>query len=136
MKDYAVVGKSVERTDARIKVSGSARYAADLIAPGMLHGKILRSPLAHAKIVSIDTSRAQALPGVMGVITGKDFPGIPFGTRPDNGTAAHAHHESPPFRRRRGCCRCNRVKISRRKPLTSSRSSTRSCPWSSPAKTR
>jgi 4-hydroxybenzoyl-CoA reductase subunit alpha len=49
----------------------------------MLHGKLLRSPLAHAKILNIDISRAKALPGVMGVITGRDFPGIPFGTRPD-----------------------------------------------------
>jgi CO/xanthine dehydrogenase Mo-binding subunit len=83
MKSYSVVGTSVERTDARIKVTGSARYAGDLIAPGMLHGKLLRSPLAHARIRNIDTSRARALPGVRAVITGEDFPGIPFGTRPD-----------------------------------------------------
>ena len=83
MKDYQVVGKSVERKDARIKATGSARYAGDLIAPGMLHGKILRSPVAHAKILDIDTTKAAALPGVLAVITGKDFPGIPFGTRPD-----------------------------------------------------
>ena len=83
MDEYSVVGKSVERTDGRVKVTGKARYAGDLVAPGMLHGKILRSPLAHAKILNIDTSRAKALPGVMAVITGKDFPGIPFGTRPD-----------------------------------------------------
>ena len=83
MKNYKVVGKPVERKDARVKATGAARYAADLTAPGMLHGKILRSPLAHARILNIDTSRARALPGVMGVITGKDFPGIPFGTRPD-----------------------------------------------------
>jgi CO/xanthine dehydrogenase Mo-binding subunit len=49
----------------------------------MIHGKILRSPFAHANILSIDTSRAKKLPGVFAVITGKDFPGIPFGTRPD-----------------------------------------------------
>ena len=55
----------------------------DLLSPGMLYGKILRSPVAHAKILHIDASRARALPGVMAVITGKDFPGIPFGTRPD-----------------------------------------------------
>jgi CO/xanthine dehydrogenase Mo-binding subunit len=83
MEEYSVVGKSVERTDGRVKVTGKARYAGDLVAPGMLHAKILRSPLAHAKILNIDTSRAKALPGVMAVITGKDFPGIPFGTRPD-----------------------------------------------------
>lgn len=82
-RQYRVVGKPVERTDARVKVTGSARYAGDLVAPGMLHGKLLRSPLAHAKILNIDVSKARALPGVMAVITGKDFPGIPFGTRPD-----------------------------------------------------
>src|SRR5512139_4032019 len=83
MEEYSVVGKPVERTDGRVKVTGRARYAGDLVAPGMLHGKFLRSPVAHANILNIDTSRAKRLPGVMGVITGKDFPGIPFGTRPD-----------------------------------------------------
>ena len=83
MAEYEVVGKPVERTDGRVKATGKARYAGDLVAPGMLHGKILRSPLAHAKILNIDTSKARRLPGVMGVITGKDFPGIPFGTRAD-----------------------------------------------------
>jgi CO/xanthine dehydrogenase Mo-binding subunit len=83
MVEYSVVGKSVERTDGRLKVTGKARFAGDLVAPGMLHGKILRSPVAHANILHIDTSRAKALPGVMAVITGKDFPGSPFGTRPD-----------------------------------------------------
>jgi 4-hydroxybenzoyl-CoA reductase subunit alpha len=82
-REYQVVGKPVERTDGRIKATGKARYAGDLVAPGMLHGKILRSPLAHAKILNIDTGGARRLPGVMAVITGKDFPGIPFGTRPD-----------------------------------------------------
>ncbi len=83
MTEYSVVGKSVERTDGRVKVTGKARFAGDLVAPGMLHGKILRSPVAHAKILHIDTGRAKALPGVMAVITGRDFPGSPFGTRPD-----------------------------------------------------
>jgi 4-hydroxybenzoyl-CoA reductase subunit alpha len=83
MAEYSVVGKPVERTDGRIKASGSAKYAADLIAPGMLYGKLLRSPLAHAKIKNIDTKKAKALKGVKAVITGRDFPGVPFGTRPD-----------------------------------------------------
>ena len=82
-EEYQVVGKPVERTDGRVKATGKARYAGDLIAPGMLHGKILRSPVAHAKILNIDTSEAKKLQGVIAVITGKDFPGIPFGTRPD-----------------------------------------------------
>jgi len=83
MEELKVVGKSVERKDGRVKVTGKARYAGDLVAPGMLHGKLLRSPHAHAKILNIDTSKANALPGVMGIITGKDFPGIPYGVRPD-----------------------------------------------------
>jgi 4-hydroxybenzoyl-CoA reductase subunit alpha len=83
MGEYSVVGKSVERTDGRVKVTGTARFAGDLIAPGMLHGKFLRSPHAHAKILNIDTSKAERLPGVMAAITGADFPGEPFGTRPD-----------------------------------------------------
>ena len=83
MGDYSIVGKSVERTDGRVKVTGKARFAGDLVAPGMLHGKILRSPVAHAKILNIDTSKAERFPGVLGVITGKDFPGKPYGTRPD-----------------------------------------------------
>ena len=56
MVEYSVVGKSVERTDGRVKVTGKAKYAGDLVAPGMLHGKLLRSPLAHAKILNIDTA--------------------------------------------------------------------------------
>jgi CO/xanthine dehydrogenase Mo-binding subunit len=83
MVEYSVVGKSVERTDGRVKVTGKAGFSGDLIAPGMLHGKILRSPLAHAKILHIDMSKAKTHPGVMGVMTGRDFPGILFGTRPD-----------------------------------------------------
>ncbi|MBW2063463.1 MAG: molybdopterin-dependent oxidoreductase [Deltaproteobacteria bacterium] len=83
MNELKVVGKSVERKDGRLKVAGKARFAGDLVAPGMLYGKMLRSPVAHGKILNIDTSRAKALPGVMAVITGKDFPGKPYGTRPD-----------------------------------------------------
>ncbi|MBW2029738.1 MAG: molybdopterin-dependent oxidoreductase [Deltaproteobacteria bacterium] len=83
MEQLKVVGKSVERKDGRAKVTGRARFAGDLVAPGMLHGKILRSPIAHGNILNIDTSKARALPGVMAVITGEDFPGKPYGTRPD-----------------------------------------------------
>jgi CO/xanthine dehydrogenase Mo-binding subunit len=56
------------------KVTGRAAYGADLTMPGMLHGAILRSPHAHARIVSIDTSAAEAVPGVKAVITGQDIP--------------------------------------------------------------
>jgi CO/xanthine dehydrogenase Mo-binding subunit len=78
-KNYRVVGKPLPRIDGKVKVTGSAVFADDLTAPGMLYGKLLRSPYAHARIKNIDTSQAAALPGVRAVITGKDFPGIVVG---------------------------------------------------------
>ena len=63
------------------RMRGITRYTDDLKLPGLLHGKIKRSPHAHARIVSIDTSRAEALPGVHAVVTGRDFP-IPYGIIP------------------------------------------------------
>ncbi|MBI2917103.1 MAG: molybdopterin-dependent oxidoreductase [Chloroflexi bacterium] len=82
MPDYAIVGKSVPRKDGRVKVTGQAQYGGDLVLPGMLHGKVLRSPHAHARIVSVDASRALRVPGVRAVITGQDFPGIKYGFLP------------------------------------------------------
>lgn len=79
MKDYSIVGKPVDRVDGPVKATGEAKYTDDMILPRMLYGKILRSPLAHASILNIDTSRAQRLPGVKAVITGKDTLGIKFG---------------------------------------------------------
>ena len=79
MKDYSVIGKSLPRIDARDKVTGRALYTVDITMPGMLCGMILRSPLPHAKILSIDTSRALKLPGVKAVVTGEDTPKIKFG---------------------------------------------------------
>lgn len=73
MKEYSVIGKRLPRIDGIAKATGSAKYAADLSIPGMLHGKILRSTLPHARIVSIDTSKAMKLTGVRGVITYEDF---------------------------------------------------------------
>ena len=77
--DYRVVGKPVPRIDGKVKVTGTATFADDLFMPRMLHGKLLRSPYAHAKIKNIDTRKAEKLPGVRAVITGKDFPGIVVG---------------------------------------------------------
>lgn len=68
-----VIGKSVVRKDALEKVTGAAKYVGDLKFSPMLHAKILRSPYAHARIVSIDTSEAKKLPGVKAVVTGEDF---------------------------------------------------------------
>jgi len=68
-----IVGASVRRVDAVEKVTGRARYAGDLVVPGMVHGKILRSPLPHARIARIETAAAERVPGVVAVLTGKDL---------------------------------------------------------------
>ena len=73
-RKYKVVGTRPIRHDGLEKVIGSAKYGADTQLAGMLHGKVLRSPHAHARIRSIDTSKAEALPGVTAVVTAKDFP--------------------------------------------------------------
>ena len=81
---FLVVGKDVPRTDAVPKVTGAAQYVADLHFPGMLHAAVLRSPHPHARIVSIDTSAAAALPGVKAVATGADTAKRKWGAfRPD-----------------------------------------------------
>ena len=69
------IGKNVRRIDTPSKVSGRLKYAGDMTMPGMLHVQVLRSPHAHARIVSIDTSAAEAMEGVAGVITSVDVPG-------------------------------------------------------------
>lgn len=79
MSELSVVGKSLPRVDGLLKLTGQAKFTTDVVLPGMLHGKLLRSPLAHAKILSIDTSKAEKLPGVMCVLTGKDTWGIRYG---------------------------------------------------------
>jgi putative selenate reductase molybdopterin-binding subunit len=76
---YEVVGQSLPRADAQEKVTGKAAYAIDMRLPGMVFGEILRSPVAHARIVSIDTSRAREIPGVLAVYTQEDMPQAKFG---------------------------------------------------------
>ncbi len=75
-QEYDVVGTRPIRHDGPDKVMGRARYAADVHLTGMLHGKILRSPHPHARIRSIDASRALARPGVVAVVTAADFPEV------------------------------------------------------------
>jgi CO/xanthine dehydrogenase Mo-binding subunit len=70
-----IIGGSFPKPDARAKASGRALYAGDIARPGMLYGKILRSPHAHAKVVAIDVSGAVAMPGVKAVVTSADIPG-------------------------------------------------------------
>lgn len=71
MAEYAIIGKSVPKVDAVPKVTGAAKYAGDIFLPRMLCGKILRSPHPHARILNINTSKAERLLGVKAVITGK-----------------------------------------------------------------
>src|SRR5262245_57166546 len=79
---FTVIGQPLPKIDAWAKVTGETRYADDLVLPRMAHAKLLRSPHAHARIVSIDTARARARPGVLGVITGHDLPPVKFGILP------------------------------------------------------
>lgn len=79
---FAVVGTPMPRVDAPDKATGRAKYAGDLRPPNMLWGRILTSPVAHAKIVSIDTTEAEKLPGVKAVITAKDVPDVKYGVSP------------------------------------------------------
>jgi CO/xanthine dehydrogenase Mo-binding subunit len=67
------VGRSMQRLDGREKLRGEAEFVGDMSVPGMLFGKVLRSPVPHARIVSIDASRAEAIPGVACVLTGRDL---------------------------------------------------------------
>ena len=75
-QEYAVIGARPVRHDGEDKVTGRARYSADIHLPGMLTGKLLRSPHAHARIRGINTSRAAALPGVHAVVTAADMPDV------------------------------------------------------------
>lgn len=84
MSEYAIIGKSVDKVDAIPKVTGTAKYAGDVTLPRTLCGKILRSPHAHARILNVDTSRAEKLIGVKAVITGKgDTAGVRYGLFPE-----------------------------------------------------
>ena len=75
-RDFEVVNHSVPRRDGRAKVSGRALYVSDVKLPGMAYAKVLRSPYAHARIVSLDTSKAEAHPGVYNVLRGDDLEGL------------------------------------------------------------
>ncbi|HYT52383.1 MAG TPA: xanthine dehydrogenase family protein molybdopterin-binding subunit [Gaiellaceae bacterium] len=67
------VGRSAPRKDAREKLRGQAEFVGDLVVPRMLHGKVLRSPFAHARVVSVDTREAESMPGVVCVLTASDL---------------------------------------------------------------
>ena len=71
---YRLIGTRPNRPDGLDKVTGRARYGADISLPGMLHGAVVRSPYAHARIKNIDATKALALPGVKAVVTRADLP--------------------------------------------------------------
>lgn len=75
-EEFSVIGKRLPRADAIEKVNGEAKFTSDIQLAGMLHAKFLRSPHAHARILKIDTTRAEALPGVKAVLTCKNVPKI------------------------------------------------------------
>jgi len=79
-----VIGKRITKPDAPDKATGKTIYINDMVLPRMLYGKILHTDRVHAKIISIDTSAAKALPGVHAVITGDDIPVLKFGATRDN----------------------------------------------------
>jgi len=89
-EEFNVVGKRPIRHDGNDKVTGRARYSADMTLPRLLHGKILRSPHAHARIKAIDPTRALALSGVKAVVTSADF-AQPSGKVADLGEGAMAN---------------------------------------------
>jgi 4-hydroxybenzoyl-CoA reductase subunit alpha len=79
MRSFSIIGKDIPRNDAEAKARGTALYTDDLKLPGMLHGRLLRSPLPHARIRHIDVSQALSLKGVKCVITGEDTPKVKYG---------------------------------------------------------
>ncbi|HET9381179.1 MAG TPA: oxidoreductase, partial [Streptomyces sp.] len=94
------LGASLPASDARAKTEGTFPYAADLWAEGLLWGAVLRSPHAHARIVSIDTTHAREMPGVRAVITHEDVPGDPLhgrgkADRPVFASEVVRHHGEP-----------------------------------------
>ena len=82
MEEFSVIGKSVPRTDAWDKVIGRAVYTDDMKLPNMLHGKLLRSPHAHARVLNVNIEKALKLPGVKAIMTGKDILPIKYGIVP------------------------------------------------------
>ncbi|MFQ5852653.1 MAG: xanthine dehydrogenase family protein molybdopterin-binding subunit [Candidatus Binatia bacterium] len=79
VEQHRVVGLPIERVDGAEMVSGKSLYAVDMKLPGMLWGKVLRSPIAHGRVLRVDPERARKIPGVQAVITAKDVPRLRYG---------------------------------------------------------
>ena len=110
MTDFDFIGASYERGDGYEKARGLAIYGTDLAKPNMLHGKILRSPVPHALIRSINVEKAKGLKGVHAVVTGRDYPDSQWGRtwpiRPSTawtgcGTWGRLWRPSPPWMKTR-----------------------------------
>ena len=71
---FRLVGKRMRRADSPERLTGQVRYTGDLVLPGLLHGRLVRSPHASARIVAIDKSQAEATPGVVAVLRAEDLP--------------------------------------------------------------
>lgn len=84
MESFECIGTKVRKKDGRDKVTGKAIYCQDLVLPRMLYGKILYSLYPHARLLSIDVSKARKVPGVRAILTGEDIPEIRFGFVRDN----------------------------------------------------
>lgn len=78
---YTIIGQPATRVEGQDTVTGATRYTADVVLPGTLWGRVLRSSLPHARILRLDTSRAQQVPGVHAVLTGAEVRGIRYGRR-------------------------------------------------------
>ena len=87
MAEYSFIGKSIPRPDGLAKVTGEAVYTSDIYLPGMLVGKVKRSPYPFARILSINTDKARKLPGVAAVITARDVVQFPYGAPSCRGVA-------------------------------------------------
>jgi len=81
-KEYSVIGSRAIRLDTPSKATGAAVFVSDMKFPNMLYGALLHSPYAHAKILNIDTSRAERLPGVKAIVTAKDAGLVKYGVSP------------------------------------------------------
>jgi xanthine dehydrogenase molybdenum-binding subunit len=92
IQEFKVIGTRPVRHDGVDKVTGRAKYGADYAFPDMLHGKILRSPHAHAMIKSVNTAKALALPGVKAVMTGEDLPDLPDKAEPIGEVPTNLRH--------------------------------------------
>jgi CO/xanthine dehydrogenase Mo-binding subunit len=79
MDDISMIGKGIRRVDTTAKATGEALFSGDLFLPRMLIGKVLRSPYPHARIIKVDTSKAELLPGVKAIVTGRDSSGDKWG---------------------------------------------------------